>query len=95
MIIETPFKDGDTVTVKTTAGEEIVARLVQIQSDSYKLAKPMKIVATQQGIGLMPLAYTIHPDSKVEIHKHAILFIAKTDSEMSKQYIGSTSGILV
>ena len=95
MIIETPFKDGDTVTVKTTAGEEIVARLVQIQTESYKLAKPMKIVATQQGIGLMPLAYTIHPDAKVDVLKHAILFIAKTDSEMSKQYIGSTTGILV
>lgn len=95
MIIETPFKENDTVTIKTVGGEEIIGKLLEISSENYKLSKPMKVMVTQQGIGLGPLAFTIHPDSKVEVKKTAVLFIAKTDSEMAKQYIASTTGIML
>jgi hypothetical protein len=50
-------------------------------------------MATPQGIGLGPLAFTINPETKVEINTHAVLFAAKSDSEMAKQYISSTSGL--
>lgn len=93
MIIEKPLADGDTVTIKTTAGEEIVARLVQVKSNSYVVAKPLAVMATQQGIGLGPVAFTVNPDTKIEINTHAVLFVAKTDSEMAKQYVSSTSGL--
>lgn len=93
MIIEKPLADGDTVTIKTTAGEEIVARLVQIKNNSYVVSKPLAVMATQQGIGLGPVAFTVNPDTKIEINTHAVLFIAKTDSEMAKQYVSSTSGL--
>ncbi len=93
MIIEKPLSAGDTVTIKTTAGEEIVARLVEIKANSYVVSKPLAVMATPQGIGLGPLAFTINSDTKVEINTHAVLFAAKTDSEMAKQYISSTSGL--
>jgi len=95
MIIETPHKENDTVTIKTVGGEEIIGKLLEISTENYKLSKPMKVMVTQQGIGLGPLAFTIHPDSKVEVKKTAVLFIAKTDSEMAKQYIASTTGIML
>lgn len=93
MIIEKPISVGDTVTIKTTAGEEIVARLVDIKSSSYVVSKPLAVMATPQGIGLGPLVFTVHPETKIEINTHAILFVAKTDSEMAKQYVSSTTGI--
>jgi len=93
MIIEAPYKTGDTVTVKTTAGEEIVARLMEIKTNSYVVSKPLAVMATPQGIGLGPLAFTVNPETKIEINTHAVLFVAKTDSEMAKQYISSTTGI--
>jgi hypothetical protein len=93
MIIEKPLSSGDTITIKTTAGEEIVARLVELKTNSYIVSKPLAVMATPQGIGLGPLAFTINPETKLEINTHAILFVAKTDSEMAKQYISSTSGI--
>jgi hypothetical protein len=95
MIIEKPLSAGDTVTIKTTGGEEIVARLVDIKSSSYVVSKPLVVMATPQGIGLGPLAFTVNPDTKIEINTHAVLFVAKSDSEMAKQYISSTTGILV
>ena len=93
MIIEKPLAAGDTVTIKTTAGEEIVARLVEARTNSYVVAKPLAVIATQQGIGLGPLAFTINPETKVEINTSAVLFVAKTDSEMAKQYVSSTTGL--
>lgn len=93
MIIEKPLSAGDTVTIKTTAGEEIVARLLEAKSNSYVLSKPLAVMATPQGIGLGPLAFTINPEAKLEINTHAVLFVAKTDSEMAKQYISSTTGL--
>jgi len=93
MIIETPMKDGDTVTIKTFNGDELIARLVETKSNTYVVAKPLAIMATPQGLGLGPYTFTVNPDSKIEINKNAVIFIAKTDSEMAKQYISSTSGI--
>jgi hypothetical protein len=95
MLIEAPIKDNDTVTIKTVGGEEIIGKLSSTSADSYKISKPMKVMVTPQGIGLGPLAFTIHPDSKVDVMKTAVLFISKTDSEMAKQYIASTTGIML
>lgn len=93
MIIETPYKAGDTVTIKTTAGEEIVARLVEETMTTLVVSKPMAIMATPQGIGLGPLAFTVSPDTKININKTATLFVAKTESDMAKQYVSSTTGL--
>jgi hypothetical protein len=95
MIIETPYKAGDTITIKTTAGEEIVARLVEETLSFITVQKPMAIMATPQGIGLGPLAFTVSPDVKININKNATLFVAKTETDMAKQYVSSTTGILV
>jgi hypothetical protein len=93
MLIEAPMKDGDTVTIKTFNGDELIARLVETKTNTYVVAKPLAIMATPQGLGLGPYTFTVNPDSKIEINKNAVIFIAKTDSEMAKQYISSTSGI--
>lgn len=93
MIIETPYKAGDTVTIKTTAGEEIVARLVEDTTTSVKVHKPMAIMATAQGLGLGPFAFTINPSADVVLNKSAILMIAKTEKDMASQYVQSTTGL--
>ena len=95
MLIEAPIKDGDTVTIKTFNGDELIARLVETKTNTYVVAKPLAIMATPQGLGLGPYTFTVNPDSKIEINKNAVIFIAKTDGEMAKQYISSTSGIKI
>lgn len=93
MIIETPYKATDTVTIKTNAGEEILARFVEEDDKLITVEKPMAIMATGQGIGLGPFAFTLNPDAKVKFNKSSILMVAKTDGEMAKQYVSNTSGI--
>lgn len=93
MMIETPYKATDTVTLKTVGGEEIVARFIEEDDKTISLEKPMTIMASQQGIGLGPFTFTINPDARVKINKSAILVLHKTDAEMAKQYVSSTTGI--
>lgn len=93
MIIEKPIAAGDTVTLKITTGEEVVARLSEIKADSYLLSKPLVVMATQQGIGLGPFSFTVNPEAKIPVNKSQVVFITKTDTEMAKQYIASTTGI--
>jgi hypothetical protein len=93
MIIEQPFKANDTVTIKTTSGDEIVARFVQEDSTTITILKPLALMATPQGIGLGPFAFTVDPDAKLKLNKSTVVFVAKTESQMAGQYMASTSGI--
>lgn len=93
MLIETPYKVGETVSIKLTSGEEVVARLEEEKDESFILHKPLMVTATQQGLGLAPFMFTIGPDAKVKIDHNKVVCLVKTQDEMSKQYIQSTTGI--
>lgn len=93
MIIETPYKTNDTVTIRTTAGEEIVARFTEEDAHSISVTKPLALMVTQQGIGLGPWVFTVDPQSKIKLNKNAIVFVHKTEKSMADQYIQSTSGL--
>jgi hypothetical protein len=95
MIIETPYKQGDTVSIKLTSGEELVARLEADSEKSYKIKKPLMLVAQGAGMGLAPFMFTVSPDSTIDIKKSAVTCVVKTAEDMSKQYIQSTTGIAV
>lgn len=93
MIIETPYKTHDTVTIRTNAGEEIVGRFVEENDNTITVTKPLALQATQEGIGLGPFAFTVDPKGKIPLNKSGILFVSKTEESMAKQYVASTSGI--
>jgi len=95
MIIETPYKDGDTISFKTVAGEEVIARLVEEKGDTIKVAKPLALTATQQGLGLVPFTFTVSPEANLVVNKNTLVFIAKTEKDMASQYVQQTTGLTV
>ncbi len=95
MLIETPYKNGDAITIKLTSGEEIVARLEEETNEGLKVSKPMSLTATQEGIGLAPYVFTISPETAFVIKSHAVVCVAKTIEEMATQYIQNTTGLAV
>jgi hypothetical protein len=95
MIIETPYKANDTISIKTGAGEELVARFVSEDDKIIKVAKPLAIMATQQGVGLGPWVFTVSPDSTVALNKNSILMCHKTESGMASQYVQATTGVAI
>ncbi len=95
MLIEKPYSVGDTVTFKTVAGEEVVARVTDVKDDSIKVKKPLALTMTEKGIGMVPFALTVSMDTEMLINLGNVVFIAKTNETTSKQYIESTTGLKV
>lgn len=93
MIIETPYKVGDTISFKLTSGEELVARLEAEDAKTYTLRKPMVLIAGQTGLGLAPFMFSVSLDGKFVLQAHSVSCLAKTEAEIGKQYVAQTSGI--
>lgn len=93
MLIETPYKTGDTVSFKLTSGEEIIARLDAEDEKSYTLHKPMVMIVQQQGMGLAPFMFSVSPDAKFSLQAHSVACIVKTEKEIAAQYTQQTTGI--
>lgn len=93
MLIETPIKENDIVSIKTVYAEEIVAKFLKEDDKKVTIVKPLSIMATQTGLGLGPFAFSVPNDAKIEINKTAIAWMAKTDKDIANQYISTTTGI--
>jgi hypothetical protein len=53
----------------------------------------MALMSTPEGIGLGPYTFTVDPKSNIKINKSAVVFCHKTEDNMAKQYVQSTTGI--
>jgi hypothetical protein len=93
MLIDKGVSIGEVITLKLTSGEEIVAKLVEETATYYKLSRPMVIGMGQQGPGLMPYLFTVHPDKEVKLSKTTVTLAEATDVNFAKQFLESTSGI--
>jgi hypothetical protein len=93
MLIEAPYKIGDNVSFKLSSGEEIIGRLEAEDDKGYTLHKPMVLIAGKEGLGLAPFMFSVSPDGKFILKSNAISCVAKTQTEISKQYTSQTSGI--
>jgi hypothetical protein len=93
MLIDKGVTAGEVVTLKLTSGEELVAKLIEDGASYYKLSRPMVIGMGQQGPGLMPYLFTIHPDKEIKLNKSAVTVIEATDKQFADQFIQSTTGI--
>lgn len=100
MLIETPYKVGDIVTLKILGGDEVVGRLLEEAqysetTGSYTINKPHAVMMGQQGFGLAPYVLTAGPDFKVSFKSDHVVCVVKTFDAVAKEYIKQTSGILV
>jgi hypothetical protein len=93
MLIDKGVAAGEVITLKLTSGEELVAKLIEETATHYKLSRPMVIGMGQQGPGLMPYLFTVHPDKEVKLNKITVTLAEATDKSFADQFIQSTTGI--
>lgn len=93
MLIDKGITPGEVVTLKLTSGEELVAKLVDDGPVYYKLSRPMVIGMGQQGPGLMPYLFTVHPDKEIKLNKSVVTVAEASDKQFADQYLSSTTGI--
>jgi len=95
MIIQTPYKVGDIVSIKLSSGEEMVATLESETKEHVILRKPLMLVAGQQGAGLAPFMFTVDQDAKYTVKLNSIICIVKTAKDAASTYTQSTTGLTV
>lgn len=93
MLISKGITVGEVVTIKTTAGEEILAKLIEDTDTFVKVSKPLCLTASEKGIGLVPFLFTTEQDSEININKHAIMVLAPTMKDAADTYTQQTTGI--
>jgi hypothetical protein len=84
---------GNTYTMRMGYGEEIVAKIVSINTDTYTLSKPVAVVPGQQGIQLMNSLFTADPEAEVTVNKSSVAMIAPVREDVGDSYLEATTGI--
>ena len=80
-------------TFKLTNADEIVAKVVEIDENTYVLAQPLSAVPTEKGIQLIFTIFTADPKENITINKTAIAMICTTAEQVSDHYLEATTGI--
>ncbi|CAB4143679.1 hypothetical protein UFOVP447_207 [uncultured Caudovirales phage] len=95
MLIETPAKLNDIVTVKMVGGDEVVGKLTDERTDAYvELHRPLVVMMAQQGFGLAPYILTAGPDTTAKLDCKHVIAIVKTFDDVAKAYIKQTTGLI-
>jgi hypothetical protein len=84
---------GKTYTMRMGYGEEIVAKIVSIGTDTYTISKPVAVVPGQQGIQLMNSLFTADPEQHVTVNKSSVAMIAPVREDVGDSYLEATTGI--
>jgi hypothetical protein len=91
---------NDIVTIKLISGEEIVGRMIDRNSDSISLAKPVTIIvqpisANQMGLAFRPVLGSVGEHVTVPF-AFAVMTVRpiKTGDDVVRNYIHATTGLV-
>jgi hypothetical protein len=86
---------GKIYTFKLNSGEELVAKVSDINPDTFAVNHPVSIAPGPQGMGLVPSMFTGNMDQPVRLNINSVALVAETDSTVASKYIEATTGISV
>jgi hypothetical protein len=95
MLIETPYTNGDVVSIKLSSGEEMIARLDSENDTNVIVSKPYILIAAQNGMALAPYMFTVTPDTKIKLKINNIICVVKSAKDASDMYIKQSTGLTV
>ena len=84
---------GKTYTLRMGYGEEIVAKITAVGTDTYTMTKPLSVVPGQQGIQLMNSLFTADPEQEITVNKSSVAMIAAVREDVADSYLEATTGI--
>ena len=93
MLLEKPIKQGTTISIKLTSGEEVIECYEDDTDANLVVTKPATISATPDGkMGIIPWMMTSRAE-KFYINRTTVVAYVATEEEISKGYLQSTTNI--
>ena len=80
-------------TFKLITGEELVARVQEINSDHMIIQHPILTVLSPQGLQMMPALFSSNQDRNVRLNNSSWAMIADTRDDVRDSWIQATTGI--
>ena len=93
MLIDKGISSGEVVSIKLVTGEEIIAKMIEETANEYKISKPLVLSVGQQGMGMIPMMFTVDQEKDLKISKSSVVLIASTEKQFANQYLQGTTGI--
>ena len=86
---------GKVYTFKLNSGEEMIAKLVDMQSGYAVLQDPVSVAPGPQGMGLVPSMFTADIKREIQLNINSISLYAYAEDAVKMKYIEATTGIKV
>lgn len=81
------------VSFKLVNGDEVIAKIVEDTADEFIVSKPMIVVPSPQGIGLMQSLFTSDLNKSIRLDKRHVMLHSHTSGVLTNHYIQTTTGI--
>ena len=86
---------GQVYTFKLNSGEEVIAKVTNVEDNYVSVETPVSVAPGPQGMGLIQSLFTADPDQKIQINMNCVAIHALTDDGVKMKYIEATTGIKV
>lgn len=86
---------GEVYTFKLTSGEEVVARVLEVDEKYVLLHDPVSVAPGPQGLGLIASLFTANPKAETRLNTNNVTIHALTDESVKAKYIEATTGLVV
>lgn len=80
-------------TIKLLTGEEMVAKITEINPDHMIIENPILTVLSPQGLQMMPGLFSANQDKTVRLNNSSWAMIAETREDVRNSWIQATTGI--
>ena len=89
------MQTGQVYTFKLNSGEEVIAKVVNVEDNYVSVETPVSVAPGPQGMGLIQSLFTADSDQKIQINMNCVAIHALTDDGVKMKYIEATTGIRV
>ena len=93
MLIEKPIEKNQIVTIKLITGDELIAKTIDDDQNTFTFAKPLSVIMSDKGLAMLPYMLSVAADDQIVVNKTHIICVAKPVPEVEKHYIQITTGI--
>lgn len=80
--------------LKLTSGEEIVAKITEVNDNTMVITDPVSVAPGPQGVGLMPTFFTVE-ESEITVNLACVSMISATADGVKTKYIEMTTGLKI